>query len=115
MTYHENIRIYRNAAGMTQTELALKLGYTDRSSIAKIETNKMNVTVEQLEKIADVLGVAPVDLLCWNDSGAADRIREGKRTCSRGSCRVHFGPPQCSWDECVYSVRGRVYRHSVPA
>ena len=89
MTYHENIRIYRNAAGMTQTELALKLGYTDRSSIAKIETNKMNVPVEQLEKIADVLGVAPVDLLCWNDSGAAEITAIYSQLNAEGQAALH--------------------------
>lgn len=89
MTYHENIRIYRNAAGMTQTELALKLGYTDRSSIAKIETNKMNVTVEQLEKIADVLGVPPVDLLCWNDNGAAEITAIYSQLNAEGQAALH--------------------------
>lgn len=119
---YSNIKALRIAKGWSQEELALRLGYKDRSMLAKIEAGKVDITVGKVEAFADAFGVAPVDLIGWRDDTAdgiaaiyAQLNNEGKRTCFRGSCRVHFGPPQCSWDECVYCIRGRVYRHSVPA
>lgn len=57
------IKKYRQARGMTQSELAEKVGFEDRSTISKIERNQRNVNQEQILRIANVLDVAPADLI----------------------------------------------------
>lgn len=58
-----NIRNRRLELNMSQEELARKVGYTDRSSIAKIETGKVDISVNMLQKIAAALDTDPLTLL----------------------------------------------------
>ena len=55
----EQLYIYiknrRKELGMTQDQLATKLGYTDRSMIAKIESGVVDINVSTLKKIAKAL------------------------------------------------------------
>ena len=64
-----NIRNRRLELAMSQEELAHKVGYTDRSSIAKIETGKVDISVGTLRKIAEALETDPLTLLkyMWED------------------------------------------------
>lgn len=62
---YENIKKRRIELGMTQEELAKRTGYTDRSSIAKIESGKVDLTRSKIILFADVLGVSPSDLMGW--------------------------------------------------
>ena len=57
------IKQFRKSIGMTQSELAEKVGFADRSTISKIERNQRNVNQEQIVKIASILGVTPADLI----------------------------------------------------
>lgn len=57
MTTGEIIRTLREKQGMTQTELAARLGYTDRSSIAKIETGKVDLTQSKLQQLMEIFRV----------------------------------------------------------
>ena len=66
---YTNIRALREARGWTQDDLAAKMGYKDRSMIAKIEAGKVDITVSKVELFADLFGIAPVDLIGWRDSG----------------------------------------------
>lgn len=66
---YENIRKRRIELGMSQEELAHKVGYTDRSMIAKIETGKVDISVETLNKFAVALDSTIVKLLdLWEGS-----------------------------------------------
>lgn len=62
---YENIKQLRIQAGMTQEELAVKAGYTDRSSIAKIEKGLVNLPQTKIKQFADIFGVTPGDLMGW--------------------------------------------------
>lgn len=62
---YENIKKRRIELGMTQDELAKLTGYTDRSSIAKIESGKVDLTRSKILIFADVLKVSPADLMGW--------------------------------------------------
>ena len=53
------IRERRKELGMTQEELAKRLGYKDKSAISKIEKDKNDVSQSNLVKISDALGVPP--------------------------------------------------------
>lgn len=54
-TIGERIKVAREKAGLTQGELALKLGYNSPTAISLIEAGERNVKIEILEKIANIL------------------------------------------------------------
>lgn len=54
---YTNIREYRKKKGLSQSELAQMVGYTDRSSIAKIEKGDVDLPQSKIILIADALGV----------------------------------------------------------
>ena len=61
----ENIRRAREKAGLTQDELAQKLGYKTRSSIAKIESGTNDIPRSKIVSIANALGISPSALMGW--------------------------------------------------
>ena len=60
---YENIKNKRNALGMTQQELAEKMGYTNRSSIAKIENGAVDLSQSKIIQFAKVLETTPSELM----------------------------------------------------
>lgn len=60
---YKNIKERRMELGMSQQELAEKSGYTDRSSIAKIETGKVDLTQSKIKAIADALNTTSAALM----------------------------------------------------
>ena len=63
LTLYENIKRIRKEKNMTQTELAKLSGYTDRSSIAKIENGEVDLTESKIKAIANALRVSQPDLM----------------------------------------------------
>ena len=59
----ERIRIRRIQLGLTQHELALKTGYTDRSSINKIEKASRGMTQDKITIFAKALNTSEAYLL----------------------------------------------------
>lgn len=75
MTVGERIKNARKALGMTQVQLADKIGES-KQTIYKYEKNKVtNIPIDKIELIADALGVTPVALMGYemkpapNDEG----------------------------------------------
>lgn len=62
-----NIRKRRIELHMTQSELAERVGYTDRSSVAKIEAGSVDLPLSMVKKIAAALNIEPIKLLGWED------------------------------------------------
>ena len=62
LTAGQNIKAAREAAGISQTELAEKIG-TTRQQIGKYETDTQDMTVARLVQIATALGVEPDRLI----------------------------------------------------
>ena len=60
---YENIRELRKLNKWTQEELAVRMGYTDRSMIAKIESGKVDISQSKIIDFARVFGVDPGDLM----------------------------------------------------
>lgn len=60
---YKNIRKYRKQMGLTQEELAKRIGYTDRSSIAKIEKGAVDLSQSKITQIAKVFGISSKDLM----------------------------------------------------
>ena len=52
---------------MSQDELARRTGYTDRSSIAKIEAGKIDLTESKIILFANVFGVSPSYIMGLTD------------------------------------------------
>ena len=68
MTIGERIRRRRIELGMSQDELAKRLGYKDRSTISYIEKNGGNLQMSKVEEIAKILDIPPEVLMGWGES-----------------------------------------------
>lgn len=64
-TVGENIKNRRKELGMTQQELADLVGYTNRSTIARIEKGDVDLNESRLIKIAEALNTTAHNLLGW--------------------------------------------------
>ncbi len=64
----KKIREKREAIGMTQEELASKLGYKNKSSIAKIETGTNDIVQSKVVEFAKVLNTSVSYLMGWDES-----------------------------------------------
>lgn len=65
--YSDRIRQRRLELGLSQDELAKRVGYSERSAIAKIETGVNDITVNKFVEIAHALSISPIDLLGLED------------------------------------------------
>ncbi len=63
METHETIKRLRENLGLSQESLAEKVGYKDRSSIAKVEAGLVDLTQSKISAFADALGVSPAKLM----------------------------------------------------
>ncbi|WP_052727666.1 helix-turn-helix domain-containing protein [Sneathia vaginalis] len=59
----EKIKKFRKSLGMTQVELAKKVGYRSGSTITEIEKGNNDIPFDKLKTIAQALGVNISDLL----------------------------------------------------
>lgn len=66
----QRIKARREAIGMSQQELADRVGYKSRSSINKIELGKNDIVQSTIKKIASVLGCPPSYIMDGIDSPA---------------------------------------------
>lgn len=60
-----NIKNRRKELHMTQTELAHKVGYNGKSSIASVESGKVNLPQSKILQFAKALDVTPQELMGW--------------------------------------------------
>lgn len=65
---YKNIKQRREALSMSQESLADKVGYTSRSSIAKIENGDVDIPLSKIEAFAKALHCTPSELMGWDDS-----------------------------------------------
>ena len=65
MTIGARIKARREELGLSQDELAHRLGYKSRSSINKIELNQRNLTQSKIKAIADALSTTPSYVMGW--------------------------------------------------
>lgn len=62
----ENIKKYRLANNMTQSDLAKKLGLKSKMSISDVERGKMDLTTDRVRTFAKALNCTPADLMGWD-------------------------------------------------
>lgn len=63
----ERIKQRRIELGMTQDELAKKLGYKSRSSVNKVETSR-DLSLKKVKEYANALECTPAYLMGWEES-----------------------------------------------
>ena len=69
-TIHKNIKSRRKELKMTQSDLAKKLGYADKSMIAKIEAGLVDLPQSRIEAFAAALGTTKEALTGWTEERA---------------------------------------------
>jgi len=68
---YRNIKMCRLSRGWSQTDLANKVGYSDKSMISKIERGAVDLSQSQIVRFAEVFCVSPADLFGDTDAPAA--------------------------------------------
>ena len=76
MKINERIRLRRIELGLTQAELASKLGYKSRSAITRIETGENDLTQTKIFAFAKALDITPGYLVGWDDLPDKDYVDE---------------------------------------
>ncbi len=74
MKLYENIKRRRSELGITQTELAHRLGYSDRSAIAHIEKGDIDLPQSKIVAFAEALSTTPGELLGEVESDISPKL-----------------------------------------
>lgn len=67
MTIGERIKARRKELGITQVELAHRLGLKSKSTVCKMETSNDNPTMDSVKEYADALETTVAHLMGWDD------------------------------------------------
>ena len=65
MTIGERVKFRRKQLGLTQEELAKRLGNTSRASICTVEKDREDLTTTRIAKLAQALDTSPSFLMGW--------------------------------------------------
>lgn len=74
---YKNIKRLREEKGMSQDTLAKLTGYTDRSSITKIEKGQVDLQQSKIELFAKALGTTARELVGWENKPLTEKIKSG--------------------------------------
>ena len=66
--FGQRVRDRRKALGMTQLDLALKMGLKSKQAICHIESGDRNLKQSQVMALAEAMNVTPAYLLGWEDT-----------------------------------------------
>lgn len=67
MTIGERIKARRNELMLSQRDLCEKMGYSNHSTIGKIEAGKVDIPQSRIVQFAEVLGVSVAYLMGWEE------------------------------------------------
>ena len=70
MSLYTRIKERREALGLSQDELAMRLNYKSRSTIAKIESGANDIPQSKIKAFADALDTTTSYLMGWDDNEA---------------------------------------------
>ncbi len=91
----QKIKARRQALGMSQDELAKRLGYHSRSSVNKIESGKNNISLSKMQELARALETTPAELLSENSVLATDVSEENTvLVLNRGGKTISYRLPE---------------------
>ncbi len=66
----KRIKEKREQLGLTQLELAHKMGYKSRAAICKVEKGEDNITSDRVTKFANALGCSEAYIMGWEEKEA---------------------------------------------
>lgn len=66
MTIGERIKAKRKELKLSQRELSYRMGYSNHSTIARIEAGKVDLPQSRIAQFAEVLGVSTGYLMGWD-------------------------------------------------
>ena len=82
-TVGENILLMRKQLGLTQEELAKRMGYKSKSTINKIELGINDIPQSKIAQFAEVLCTTPAHLMGWDEeeknSPEEPKLTEGEK------------------------------------
>lgn len=64
----KKIKQRRTELGITQIELAKRMGYTSKAAISKVENGDDNLTTSRISQFADALDLSVSYLMGWDDN-----------------------------------------------
>lgn len=67
MRVGEKIRVRRIQNGLSMQELAERMGYANKSTVARIESGEIDPPQSKVVKFAEALGTSVADLMGWLD------------------------------------------------
>lgn len=67
MSVGKRIKARREQLGLTQDDLAKRLGYTSKSAVCKAEKDDSDMTTTRIQKYADALSCTPGYLMGWEE------------------------------------------------
>lgn len=70
MTLGKRIKELRIKAGLTQEQLALKIGYSTKTSISKIENDVLDINQSTIVALARALNTTPSIIMGWEEKEA---------------------------------------------
>ena len=79
MAIGEKIKARRNELQWSQRELSERVGYSNHSTITRIEAGKVDVPQSKIVKFAEVLGVSVAYLMGWDEKIEKDPVGMAER------------------------------------
>lgn len=70
----KRIREKREELGLTQLELAHKMGYKSRAAICKVEKGEDNITSDRVTRFANALGCSESYIMGWDTNTAEEQL-----------------------------------------
>ena len=76
MTIGDRIKARRDELGMSQEELAHKIGYKSKTSINKIELGIQELRQSKIKQIADTLQTTPAYIMGWKETEEDQQLKK---------------------------------------
>ena len=83
------VKARREALGLSQEELALKMGYKSRTSINKIENGRA-VSQKIIYRLSEVLGVSVAYLMGWEEEPSEETKKDNVEIASLEDIYIHW-------------------------
>lgn len=105
---YKRIKARREELGYSQEDLAKKLGYKSRSTIAKIESGENDIPQSKIKAFADALETTPTYLMGWDSENEDDeysaKLREFKNNLIKDIGETEFKHLSASIDVESYAT-----------